>query len=253
VNTDQTLQSNEFDGRYSFAPTEKLGLVLKARSVYFDYTDDILGGELNRFENLYGLEFDYTMLPDLKLAGEYRHQDIDYTTDASDKNKHTDFLMAGFDYNVGPKLSASVRLGAEYRHRDGLSDETSPYAEASIKYDYAKGSFVSAGYTYSFEETSNPLLFSDERTNRMFVNVQHAFTALIVGSASFDYEPATLDGIPPQGDIEEDSTHAGVAITYLPTKNWTVTTSYDYDFVDSALSNRGLNRSRYGVSATVVF
>jgi hypothetical protein len=253
VNTDQTLQSNEFDGRYTFAPTEKLGLVLKARSVYYDYTDAVLGGELNRFENLYGLEFDYTMLPDLKLAGEYRHQDIDYTTDASDKNKHTDFLMAGFDYNVGPKLSASVRLGAEYRHRDGLSDETSPYAEASIKYDYAKGSFVSAGYTYSFEETSNPLLFSDERTNRMFVNVQHAFTALIVGSASFDYEPATLDGIPPQGDIEEDSTHAGVAITYLPTKNWTVTTSYDYDFVDSALSNRGLNRSRYGVSATVVF
>ena len=36
-------------------------------------------------------------------------------------------------------------------------------------------------------------------------------------------------------------------------KNWTVTASYDYDFVDSGLSNRGLNRSRYGISATVVF
>jgi hypothetical protein len=255
VNTDQTLQSNEFDGRYSFAPTEKLGLVLKARSAYYDYTDAVLGGELNRFENLYGLEFDYTLLPDLKMAGEYRHQDIDYSTDGGDKDKHTDFLMAGFDYNVGPRLSASVRLGAEYRHRDGLGDETSPYAEASIKYDYAKGSFVSAGYTYSFEETSNPLLFSDERTNRMFVNVQHAFTPLIVGSASFDYEPATLDGLASQGqsDIDEDSTHAGVAVSYLPTKNWTVTASYDYDFVDSGISNRGLNRSRYGVSATVVY
>jgi long-subunit fatty acid transport protein len=89
----------------------------------------------------------------------------------------------------------------------------------------------------------------------MFVNVQHAFTPLIVGSASFDYEPATLDGIPQaqQADIEEDSTHAGVAVSYLPTKNWTVTASYDYDFVDSAISNRGLNRSRYGVSATVVY
>jgi opacity protein-like surface antigen len=255
VNSNQTLQSNEFDGRYTFAPTEKLGLVLKARSAYYDYTDAVLGSELNRFENLYGLEFDFTLLPDLKLAGEYRHQDIDYSSDPSNKNKHTDFLMAGFDYNVGPRLTASVRLGAEYRHRDGLSDETSPYAEASIKYDYAKGSFVSAGYTYSFEETSNPLLFSDERTNRMFVNVQHAFTPLIVGSASFDYEPATLDGIPQaqQADIEEDSTHAGVAVSYLPTKNWTVTASYDYDFVDSAISNRGLNRSRYGVSATVVY
>jgi long-subunit fatty acid transport protein len=89
----------------------------------------------------------------------------------------------------------------------------------------------------------------------MFVNVQHAFSALIVGSASFDYEPSRLDGLASQSqpDIEEDSTHAGVAVSYLPTKNWTVTASYDYDFVDSGISNRGLNRSRYGVSATVVF
>jgi hypothetical protein len=255
VNTDQTLQSNEFNGRYSFAPTEKLGLVIKARSVYYDYTSDVLGGELNRFENLYGFEFDYTLLPDLKLAGEYRHQDIDYSTDPSSKNKHTDFLMAGFDYSIGPKLTASVRVGGEYRHRDGLSDETTPYVEVSAKYDYAKGSFISGGYTYSLEETSNPELFSDERTNRMFVNIQHAFSPLIVGSASFDYEPSILNGLPSQNqpDIEEDSTHAGVAVSYLPTKNWTVTASYDYDFVDSALSNRGLNRSRYGVSATFVF
>jgi hypothetical protein len=253
VNSDQTLQSNEFDGRFTFAPTEKLGMVLKARSVYFDYTNPALGDQLNRFENLYGLEGDYSLLPTLKAAGEYRHEDIDYVTDPSMNNKHSDFLMAGFDYNAGPKLTASVRAGAEYRHREGLSDETSPYAELTLKYDYAKGSFVSAGYTYSFEETSNPQLFSDERVNRMFVNVQHAVSALIVASASIDYEPATLDGRPPQGNIREDSTHAGAALSYLPTKNWTISGSYDYDFVDSGISNRGLNRSRYGVSATVVF
>jgi putative beta-barrel porin BBP2 len=253
VNTDQTLQSNQFDARYSFAPTEKLGMVLKARSVYYDYISDVLGSELNRFENLYGLEFDYSLLPDLKLAGEYRHQDVDYSTDPSDNNKHSDFLMAGFDYNVGPKLTASMRLGVEYRHRDGLSDETSPYAEFSAKYAYAKGSFVSAGYSYSLEETSNPILFSDEKTNRIFVNIQHAVSALVVASASVDYEPSTLVGRPGQPDVSEDTTHAGAALTYLPSRSWTVTASYDYDFVDSGISNRGLNRTRLGVSATVVF
>jgi hypothetical protein len=253
VNTDQTLESDEFDGRYSFAPTEKLGIVLKTRIVDYDYTNPILGDLLNRFENLYGLEFDYTLLPDLKLAGEYRHQDVDYSTDPSDNNKHSDFFMAGFDYTIGPKLSASVRVGGEFRHRDGLSDETTPYVEVSGKYDYAKGSFVSLGYTYSLEETSNPVLFSDEKTNRMFVNIQHQVSALIVASASLDYEPSTLDGRPPQANVEEDTTHAGVALSYLPVKNWTVTASYDYDFVDSGISDRGLNRSRVGVSATVVF
>jgi hypothetical protein len=253
VNTDQTLQSNEFNARYSFAPTEKLGMVLKARSIYFDYISELLGEELNRFENLYGLEFDYSLLPELKVAGEYRHQDVDYSNDPSDNNKHSDFLMAGFDYSLGPRLSTSMRLGVEYRHRDGLSDETSPYAEFTTKYVYAKGSFVSAGYSYSLEETSNPLLFSDEKTNRIFANIQHAFSALIVGSASLDYEPATLVGRPGVPDISEDTTHAGVALTYLPTRDWTVTASYDYDFVDSGISNRGLDRSRVGVSATVLF
>ena len=44
-----------------------------------------------------------------------------------------------------------------------------------------------------------------------------------------------------------------MALSYLPTKNWTVTASYDYDYVSSGIANRGLNRSRLGVSATVVF
>ena len=102
VNTNQTLESNQVDGRYSFSPVEKLGLVLKARSVYYDYTDPAVGDELNRFENLYGMEFDYALLPEMKLAGEYRHQDVDYQSDPDNNNKHSDFLMAGFDYAAGP-------------------------------------------------------------------------------------------------------------------------------------------------------
>ena len=253
VNSDQTLLSNEFDGRFNFAPTEKMGVLFKVRSVYFDYTNQVLGGELNRFENLYGVESNFALLPDVKLAGEYRHQDVDYSNAPSTNNKHSDFLMAGFDYAAGPKASASLRVGAEYRKREGLSDETSPYAELSGKYAYAKGSFVSVGYSYSLEETSDPLLFSDEKVNRIFVNVEHAFSALIVGSASYDYEPSTLVGRPGQADITENSTHAGVALTYIPTKNWNVSASYDYDVVNSGLATRGLNRSRVGLSSTVVF
>src|SRR5277367_5521365 len=164
--------------------------------------------------------------------------------------------MAGFDYTAGPKLTASIRLGAEYRSFEGqdLPDTTTPYAEFSLRYDYAKGSFISAGYTYDLEETSEPVHYVDEKVNRMFVNIQHQFTPLIVGSASMDYEPSTLIGKPGvSGDIPEDSTHAGVAVTYLPAKNWSITASYDYDFVDSGVSYRGLNRSRTGLSATVQF
>ena len=253
VNTDQTLQSNEFDTHYSFAPTEKLGLLVKARSVYFDYIDAALGDMLNRFENLYGLEGDLSLLPDLKLAGEYRHQDVDYSTNPATNNKHTDFLMAGLDYNPSAAATLSFRVGGEYRHLDSFGTQTTPYAELSAKYDYAKGSFVSVGYTYSLEETSAPQTYTDEKVNRMFVNIQHAFTPLIVGSASLTYAPAELVGRPGVAGITEDTTAAGVALTYIPTKNWTVSATYDYDLVDSQVATRGFTRSRYGVTATVVF
>jgi hypothetical protein len=253
VNTDQTLESNQFNAKYTFSPAERLGLAVKTRIMYYDYIDDVIGDELNRFENLYGLEADYLLLPDFKLAGEYRHLDVDYRNDPSDNDKHSDFLMAGFDYKVGPKLTASFRVGGEYTQRDSLSNETTPYVEFAGKYDYAKGSFISAGYTYDLEETSNPLLFSDEKTNRMFVNIQHALSGLVVASMAFDYEPATLLGREGQPDIAEDTTHAGAALSYLPTRSCTVSLTYDYDYVDSGISSRGLNRSQVGVRATVTF
>ena len=253
VNTNQTLQSNELNGRYSFAPTEQLGVLLKARSLYYDYTDAALGNLLNRLENLYGAEADYALLPEVKAAAEYRHLDVDYRTDPSANNKHSDFLMGGFDYKAGPEVTASVRVGGEYRTYAGLSSTTTPYAQASLKYDYDKGCFVSAGYTYSLEETSDPFHYADEKVNRAFVNIQHAFSALVVGSASVDYEPATLIGRPGVPDAREDSTHAGVAATYLPSREWAITASYDYDLVDSAVQGRGLNRSRIGLNATVTF
>ena len=144
-------------------------------------------------------------------------------------------------------------MGGEYTRRDGLSTQTTPYVQVAAKYDYAKGSFISAGYTYDLEETSDPLLFSNEKTNTMFVNIQHAVSALVVASASMEYVPATLIGRPGQMNISEDTTHAGVALTYLPARNWTTSAFYDYDFVDSGLSYRGMNRSQVGVRATVTF
>ena len=253
VNVNQTLESDQFDGKFTFSPVERLGMVLKARVMYFDYIDPVIGDELNRFENLYGMEFDYSMLPNLALAGEYRHLDVDYREEPAYNDKHSDFLMAGFDYKPGPRTTASLRVGGEYTRRDGLSNETTPFAEFAAKYEYAMGSFISAGYTYDLEETSNPELFSDQRTSRMFVNIQHAVTAFIIASASVQYAPATLVGRSGQADIREDSTLAGLALTYLPTKNWKITASYDYNFVDSGISSRGMNRAVAGLNATVIF
>lgn len=253
LNPDQSFTRNQIDGRFFTPLNAKAGVTVKARSVYFKYRNDALGRSLDHIENLYGVAGDYAVLPEVKAVAEYRHEDIYYRKEGEIKNKSSDFLMGGADYAVARKLSVSGRLGAEFRRRSGQPDATAPFAEFSTKYDYTEKSFVVGGVGYNFEETSDTARFNDEKLLRMFVNVQHQISALIVGSASVSYEPGTLQGRRGVADVDEKTTRLGGAISYLPTKNWLISGSADYDHTRSDDPVRNLNRRRVGLSATYSF
>jgi hypothetical protein len=253
VNSDQSFDRNQFDGRFTTAITPKIGATLKARSIFLDYHDRLLGQRLDRIENLYGLSGDYAVLPEIKAIAEYRHQDVFYRDFGNTKDKSSNFLMGGLDYDVAKKLSLSGRLGAEWRKRSGERDTTAPYAELSAKYDYTQSSFLTGGYVYTLEETSDIARFTDAKVHRFFANVQHSVTALVVASGSLTYEPSTLQGRRPQGDISETTLRGGAALSYLPTKNWTLSASLDHDRVRSDDPNRKLRRNRVALRATFAF
>ena len=253
VNTDQSYQRNQFDALFTTAPTKKTGVTAKARSVYYDYRSASLGRSLDRTENLYGLAGNFALLPEVKVVGEYRHQDVSYRKFSDNKNKRSDFFLGGADYAAGPKLSASGRLGVEFRRRSGERSDTSPYAEFSGKYAYAERAFASAGYIYTLEESSDVVRFTDTQVNRFFVNAQHPLTSRIVASGSLTYEPSQLQGRRGQRDLDETTTRFGAALTYVAAKNWSVAASYDYDHIDSDDAARGQVRHRVGVSATYAF
>lgn len=253
VNSDQSFESNEADARFSTSLSPKIGLTIKARSMLYDYYNSRLGTSLDRTENLYGISGDYAIQQDLKSNLEYRHETIDYKDEGDNKDKTSDFLLVGADYDVGKKLTASGRVGVEYRKRDEERSATSPYVELSAKYAYAQGSFISGGYVSTFEESSNVVVYTDEQVNRFFVNVQHAITPLITISGSADYEPSRLEGRIGFPSVDETTTHLGFALSYLPTKNWLVSGTFDYDNVTSGDATREYTRNRYGVNATYSF
>lgn len=253
VNTDQSYKSNEADGSFTTDISPKADVTVKVRSILFRYDNPRLGTDLDRTENLYGISSSYAVLPELKAVGEYRHQDIDYTDAGGTKDKTSNYLLAGADYNVAKKVTASARLGYEWRHRDGERSDTSPYVELTTKYDYAQGSYVTAGYVYTLEESSNVTLYTDTQVNRFFVNVQHALTGLITVSGSIDWEPSQLQGRRGLPNVDENTTRLGVALTYLPTKNWAISASYDYDKVSSDDAARELDRNRMGLTARYSF
>lgn len=253
VNTNQSFHRNEANGRFVASPRAKLGMTLKARSVLYDYDSPTLARSLNRMENLSGVAGSYDIVPELKAVGEYRHEDVYYQKEGEKKNKRSDFLIGGFDYAVAKKLAVTGRLGGTWRDRASEENTSAPYAEFSLRYNYAVQSVLTAGYVYAFEETSNVELYNDTQVNRFFVNLQHALSALIVASASATYEPSQLQGRRGVADVDEATSRFGLALTWLPTKHWAVSASYDYDHIDSDDPSRAQERQRVGVSAGYAF
>lgn len=253
VNTEQSFKRNGFDGRFTTTVTEKAGVVLKFRSTDYSYDDDTLGQSLDRTENLYGFSGTYALLPETKLIGEYRREDISYRVGGSGKDKQTDFAIGGFDYNIAKKLTASTRVGYTWRHRDSQPSATAPYAELSGKYDFGERAYVSGGYSYTFEETSNIALYNDTKVNRFFVNVQQPLAATVVASGSLSYEPSQLQRRGGGGSVAETTTRAGLAVTWFAQKNLSLAATYDHDDVQSDDPTRGQIRDRVGVNATYTF
>ena len=253
VNSNQSFKRNQLDGRFGTNLGQKMGGVLKARTVRYRYDNPVLGAGIDRTENLIGAELSFDYQPETKLVAEYRHQVVDYRSSGANKDKSSDFLIGGFDYTVARKLTASGRFGGEWRKRDGEGDTSAPFIELSTKYDYAERSYLTAGYAHTLEEASNVANFTDTKVNRFFVNVQHALTGLIVASGSLSYEPSTLQGRRGFNNVEEKTTRLGLAVSYLINHNWTASVTYDYDNVNSDDANREMKRERFGLSAGLSF
>lgn len=254
LNTDQSFKSNQLDGRLVTSASERLGFTFKGRNMIFKYDNDALAASLDRTETLLGASADLRLNPTTKLLGEYRYQVINYDKAGALKDKESHFLLGGVDYAAGPKLALTGRAGVEFRQREGAPDENSPYIEVSGRYAYGELSFFSGGYILTFEEASNVALYTDTKVNRFFVNVQHAFTPTLVGSAMFNYEPSTLQGRPGLSpDRDETTVRTGLALTYLAVRNWSVSATLDFDRVDSDDPSRDYDRTRIGASGRYTF
>ncbi|MBL9215725.1 MAG: outer membrane beta-barrel protein [Opitutaceae bacterium] len=253
LNTDQSHKRAQFDGRFTTATGQKTGLIGKYRFIDFAYDDATLADNLDRSENLLGVELSYAALPETKVVGEYRFQTIRYDDNTPVKDKDSHFLMGGVDYNPGSRTLISARLGFEQRNRDAGGDTTAPFVELTTRYTYSEGSFLAAGYTHSLEEASDTTNYLDSKVNRLFVNVQHRLSGTFTASGSLTYEPAQLQGRGTVPDADEKTARFGVGLAWQPGKNWTVAGTYDVDDISSDVANREQNRDRIGVSARFTF
>ncbi len=251
---DQSYRRNQFDARLNTTLTRRNGVVFKTRISSYDYDNLDLGQQLNRNEFLGGISLDHTVSPGLKTSLEYRYQAIEYTHDGDAKNKYSHFLIVGAEDAFDERTALTAKAGGEYRQRSGDSDIIAPYVELGVKHDYARGSFIAAGYSYSLEETSTIELFNDMAVNRFFVNCEQALTPKLTGSASVDWEPSVLEGrrgVSPNKN--EVNTRLGFAVIYRVHDQLSYSATIDIDQINSDQAGRSLSRQRFGLSAKYAF
>ena len=253
VNTDQSYKRNQLDARFASKLTELLAFTLKYRNEMPRYDDLVLRQQLDRTEQLYGIAGSFAVQPKLNLVAEYRRLDVAYRFAGPAKDKRSDYVLGGVDYQMAEKLTLGARLGCEWRHRDGERSQTAPSIELTARYLYAPQSFLAVGFTHALEEVSNTVLYTDEQVDRCFFNIQHTLTAKLVATGSFTYAPAQLKGRRTWHDIDETGTRAGVSLNYLPTKNWMISATGDVDRIVSDDANREQTRTRIGLGAGYTF
>ena len=254
LNTDQSLKSNQLDARFTSNLSERLGYSLHGRSTTFAYDSAVLAASLDRHEVQFGGSAFYLIQRTLKAVGEYRYLDVGYDTAGQLKDKDSQYFLAGLDYAPGPRTVLSARVGLEDRQRKAAPDDQAPYAELSARYAYGALSYVSAGYVSAYEETSNLSLYTDTHVNRFYVSVQHALRPTLIASGTVTYEPSELQGRPGiSPDRDETITRAGVALTYIPGRRWSVSATLDRDNIDSDDPVREYERTRIGISGRYVF
>lgn len=253
LNTDQSFKRNQADLRFSTAIGARLGTVLKLRRIDFQFDDPLLSTQLDRSEHLAGLEGNFSLLPEWKIAFEYRYQTIGYETSPESKDKDSHFALLGADYAAGEKLLLTARAGLEERDREGGPDGSSPYVELSANYNYGPTSFLNLAYNFTTEETANVLVYTDTEVNRLLATHQHRLTDLVALSTSLTYENSVLSGRAGFPNAAEQGVRAGLGVAYFPANRLAVIATLDYDVVWSDDPGRDLKRTRAGLSARYSF
>jgi hypothetical protein len=170
-------------------------------------------------------------------------------------NTDQSYTLNQLDGRLGANLTKRIGLTGKARAASFAYDnDVLPYVELAAKIDYAKGSYLSAGYGFSVEEVSNLDVYTDMSVHRFFANVQHVLTPRLIATGSVSWEPTLLNGR--QGvsrDRDETNARMGVALTYRLGASGSVSATVDRDAVKSDDPGRILKRTRAGVSVRWVF
>ena len=215
--------------------------------------DDSADEMNNSITNLISQQFRYSISPTTKATIDYRFSSVQYD-DNPDADYMANYVLAGVDHVFSPRLTSSLRVGAEFQDYDGpIGSQTNPYLEGAINYRAGKSTIL-RWYSYLGSDDSDLQGFLSGNSFKTGLSVQHQITERLTGNLSLNYIYQTFEDSPYDLPDQDDSTFAGsVGLDYRLWRNIGVNASYWYTNTDSDNIYREYERNRVSIGLTATF
>ncbi|MEO7300600.1 MAG: outer membrane beta-barrel protein [Verrucomicrobiota bacterium] len=258
--------------------TEILGLEVGYANTFYDYQEEngtvaspSRSALLDRDEHLATLNLRWRLLPETVGILGYKFGVVNYSSDEaigiapdgtvvhSDiRDSRSHYLYVGADHQFNSQLSGSIRVGAQYfdfYNQDQSS--VSPYADASLTYQYARASYVQAGVSHTRARTDVATVSgandvtSDQEVTAVYASINHKITPNLLGSLLLQGQRGTFTGGFADGDTEYFFI-GGLNFSYTINPHLLAEAGYNFDYLDSDQAGRNYTRNRVyvGIRAT---
>ncbi len=255
--------------------TDLFSTVLSYKNTFYDYqnkngtaANPSLAGLLNRDENLVSLDFQWHATPTTTGFVGYQYGQVVYNGGepigggyfSSNRDTRSHYGYVGVKHSFLDNLTGSVRVGVQYTedyNDPAASSQVSPYANASLVYTYASGSYAEIGLTHTRNATdiasvSNGSLTLDQESTLVYGSVNHQLTSKLVANAMASFQDAEYNGGAYNGQ-SDDYYAVGLSLTYNFTRNFSAEGGYNFDDYVSKIAGQAYTRNRVFLGVTATF
>jgi hypothetical protein len=270
---------------FSAQLTRPFGIEVGYANALYNYADDSDFGEsarMDRIEHVAHIDGRWTIQRDTVGIVGYQFSLVDYTADlpvgyalfssppyvrtldSSSRNSLSHYAYVGLEHTFRPDLMGNIKGGARYSdYYNAPSQDTtlSPYFQGSLRWTYAKESFLNVGVSYDLSSTdqysysvSDQSITVGANSFVVYASLTHRILPNLFGSLAGNYQNSAFVG-GTYDQKSQDYYSFGVNLEYRFNRHVSANVGYGYDQLhsDPGVAQESFERNRVYVGATVTY
>jgi hypothetical protein len=218
-------------------------------------------GTLNRIEHLFDVKGTWQVQEHLLAFAGYKYGIVNYTSNdpvdlfgdpGSFRDSTAHYFYVGGSHSFSSQFSGSLEAGATYTRfeHSPASDSWTPYVDLQGSYSYLPGSSVQIGFRHARNATDQAQILgntiTDQETSTVYGSINHRITSQLTASLLGQYQMSEFKGAATGGQADNFFL-VSLNLLYRINQNWAAEAGYNFDRLDSDITDRSFTRDRYYV------